>query len=103
MNSYIVRNGIDEQLVVYWYQQSGGRIVTNEYLGRVHLVVDALTKGRSDAALIRISVPFEDDAAAAERTALEFIQSAYPVLAGFLPTRRGLIRFQCTHSSLSPT
>ena len=84
-NSYTVRNGIDQQVVVYWYQQAGGRIVTNEYLGRVHLVLDALTKGRSDAALIRISVPFEDEAAAAERTALEFIQVAYPALAGFLP------------------
>ena len=37
-NSYIVENGIERQLVVYWYQQSGGRIVTNEYLGRVYLV-----------------------------------------------------------------
>ncbi len=31
VNSYIVENGIERQLVVYWYQQSGGRIVTNEY------------------------------------------------------------------------
>ena len=46
--------------------------------GVCYLVVDALTKGRSDAALIRVSVPFEDDAAAAERTALEFIQSRLP-------------------------
>ena len=63
VNSYTVRNGIDQQVVLYWYQQSGGRIVTNEYLGRVHLVVDSLTKGRTDAAMIRVSVPFEDDAA----------------------------------------
>jgi EpsI family protein len=85
VNSYTVENGIDRQVVVYWYQQSGGRIVTNEYLGRVHLVLDALTKGRSDAALIRVSVPFEDDANAAERTALDFLQTAYPAIARFLP------------------
>ncbi len=84
-NSYVVENGIDQQVVVYWYQQSDGRIVTNEYLGRLYLVFDSLTKGRSDAALIRISVPFEDDAESAERTALDFINNAYPVLAGFLP------------------
>ena len=51
----------------------GSSLVADEYLGRIHLMVDSLTKGRSDAALIRISVPFEDDAEAAERTALDFI------------------------------
>lgn len=85
VNSYIVENGIERQLVVYWYQQSGGRIVTNEYLGRVYLVVDSLTRNRSDAALIRVSVPFEGDAAAAEDTARAFLQVAYPTLMQFLP------------------
>jgi EpsI family protein len=84
-NSYIVENGIDRQLVMYWYQQSGGRIVTNEYLGRVFLVFDSLTKNRSDTALIRISVPFEEDAGGAVSTALEFLQVAYPTLMRFLP------------------
>jgi EpsI family protein len=85
VNSYTVSNGTDRQVVLYWYQQSGDRIVTNEYLGRVHLVVDSLTKNRSDAALIRVSVPFEEDPKAAVRTGLEFIRSAYPVLSRFLP------------------
>jgi EpsI family protein len=84
-NSYIVENGIERQLVVYWYQQSGGRIVTNEYLGRVYLVLDALTKNRSDAALIRVSVPFEGNAAAAADTARAFLRVAYPALMRFLP------------------
>lgn len=85
VNSYIVENGIDRQLVVYWYQQAGGRIVTNEYLGRVYLVLDSLTKNRSDAALIRVSVPFEEDPAAAVRTAVDFLHVAYPTLMRFLP------------------
>jgi EpsI family protein len=85
VNSYIVENGIDRQLVLYWYQQSGGRIVTNEYLGRVHLVFDSLTKNRSDAALIRVSVPLGEDSATAVRTALDFLQTAYPAVMRFLP------------------
>jgi EpsI family protein len=84
-NRFVVENGIDRQLVVFWYQQSGGRIVTNEYLGRMHLVLDSLTRNRSDAALIRVSVPFDDDPDAAARTALEFLRVAYPVLMRFLP------------------
>jgi EpsI family protein len=85
VNSFIVENGIDRQLVLYWYQQSGGRIVTNEYLGRVHLVVDSLTKNRTDVALIRVSVPFDEDPSTAIRTGIEFLQSAYPALSHFLP------------------
>lgn len=85
VNNYTVENGIDRQVVLYWYQQAGGRLITNEYLGRVHLVVDALTKKRSDAAFIRISVPFEDDQASAVRTALDFVRVAYPELMRFLP------------------
>jgi EpsI family protein len=85
VNSYTVENGIDRQVVLYWYQQSGGRIVTNEYLGRVHLVLDSLTKNRSDAALIRVSVQFEEDSADAVRTGRDFLRVAYPALAQFLP------------------
>ena len=85
VNSYIVENGIERQLVVYWYQQSGGRIVTNEYLGRVYLVLDSLTRNRSDAALIRVSVPFDGDPAAAAETARAFLRVAYPALMRFLP------------------
>jgi EpsI family protein len=85
VNRFVVENGNERQLVVYWYQQSGGRIVTNEYLGRVHLVLDSLTRNRSDAALIRVSVPIDDDPEVAARTALEFLHVAYPVLMRFLP------------------
>jgi EpsI family protein len=85
VNSYTVENGTERQLVVYWYQQSGGRIVNNEYLGRVYLVLDSLTRDRSDAALIRVSVPFEDDPTAAANSARAFLRVAYPALMQFLP------------------
>jgi EpsI family protein len=85
VNRFVVENGIERQLVLYWYQQSGGRIVTNEYLGRAYLVLDSLTRDRSDAALIRVSVPFEEDPASAADTALTFLRVAYPTLLRFLP------------------
>jgi EpsI family protein len=85
VNSYLVENGIERQLVVYWYQQSGGRIVTNEYLGRVYLVLDSLTRNRSDAALIRVSVPFDGEPETAAETARGFLRAAYPALMQFLP------------------
>jgi EpsI family protein len=85
VNSYTVENGIDRQVVLYWYQQSGGRIVTNEYLGRVHLVLDSVTRNRTDAALIRVSVPIEGDSGDAVRTGRDFLKVAYPALSQFLP------------------
>ena len=86
VNRFIVENGIDRQLVLYWYQQAGGRIVTNEYLGRVHLVWDALRLDRTDAALVRLSVPFEGSSDAALKVAMDFLREAYPRLMRFLPT-----------------
>jgi EpsI family protein len=86
VNKFTVENGSEQQLVLYWYQQAGGRIVTNEYLGRVHLVWDALRLNRTDAALVRLNVPFEGASDAALATALDFLREAYPRLMRFLPS-----------------
>lgn len=56
VNKYIVRKGLDEQVVLYWYQ-SHGRVVANEYLGKFWLAMDALRLNRTDAALIRVTAP----------------------------------------------
>lgn len=56
VNKYIVRKGLDEQVVLYWYQ-SHGRVIANEYLGKFYLAVDALRLNRTDAALVRITAP----------------------------------------------
>jgi EpsI family protein len=54
VNQYIVENGSQRQIVLYWYQ-SHGRIVASEYWGKAYLVADALRLNRTDAALVRIS------------------------------------------------
>ncbi len=56
VNKYIIRKGLDEQVVLYWYQ-SHGRVIANEYLGKFYLAIDALRLNRTDAALIRITAP----------------------------------------------
>jgi EpsI family protein len=58
VNLYFLRKGLDEELVLYWYQ-SHGRIVASEYWGKFYLVYDALRLNRTDAALIRITMPVE--------------------------------------------
>ena len=74
INLYILRKGLDQQLVLYWYQ-AHGRIVASEYWGKFYLVYDALRLNRTDAALVRITVPIENENVEQARTrAVAFAQ-----------------------------
>ena len=53
VNRAVIQKGDDEQLVYYWFQQRG-RVVTNEYLVKWYLFWDALTRNRTDGALVRL-------------------------------------------------
>ncbi len=56
VNLYIIQKDLDKQLVLYWYQ-SHGRVIASEYWGKFYLVYDALRLNRTDAAMIRITMP----------------------------------------------
>jgi EpsI family protein len=84
INRYIVQKGTDRQAVFYWFQ-SRGRVVASEYASRVRLVRDALTSGRGDGALVRVTVPLRGRADEANGAALRFIDTLYPVLTRHLP------------------
>ncbi len=72
VNLYLLRRGLDEQLVLYWYQ-AHGRIIASEYWGKFFLVYDALRLNRTDAALVRITIPVENgDEATAQKRAVAF-------------------------------
>lgn len=84
INEYILQKGHEKQLVYYWYQ-SRGRTIANEYKDRAYMILDSIFKRRSDGALIRISGPANDLEKARElqRT---FIRSLYPILIQFIPS-----------------
>jgi len=76
VNLYLIRKGLEETVVLYWYQ-SHGRIVASEYAGKFYMVYDALKLNRTDAALIRITAPvINGDEEAAKKRAFEFAQQA---------------------------
>ena len=54
VNRLLIEKGEVKQLVYYWFQQRG-RIVTNEYMMKWYLFWDAMTKNRTDGALIRLT------------------------------------------------
>lgn len=57
-NRLIIQNGDNRQLVYYWYDQRG-RKVANEFVMKFWLIVDAVTRKRSDGAMVRLLTPIE--------------------------------------------
>lgn len=62
VNRFVIRKGEYRQLVYYWFKQRD-RIVTNEFAVKWYLLWDALTRNRTDGALVRLTTlmqPGED-------------------------------------------
>jgi exosortase D (VPLPA-CTERM-specific) len=86
VNRALISYGEQRELVYYWFQQRG-RVVTNEYLVKWYLFWDALTRNRSDGALVRLIVPLArgEDAANADAELSTFLRDVTPTLARYLP------------------
>ena len=87
VNRVVIEKGLERQLVLYWYQ-SHGRVVASEYWGKIYTVVDAVRLNRTDAALVRVITPIDDEPggdARAESRAVSFVQALFPRLALYLP------------------
>jgi EpsI family protein len=83
-NRYVIQKGLDERLVLYWYQ-SHGRTIASEYASKMYLVLDSLRLRRSDAALVRVIVPMSAGEPQADLAARDFVRNVYPVLDDFVP------------------
>ena len=86
LNRVIIAQDNDKQLVYYWFVQRG-RNIANEYWSKWYLLVDAITKGRTDGALVRLVTPLranEPEQAADERLQA-FIDQLEPRLKSYLP------------------
>jgi EpsI family protein len=86
VNRVVIERGLDRQLVLYWYQ-THGRVIASEYWGKIYTVVDALRYNRTDAAMIRVMTPLNDQSPeqAAEARAVQFVQALFPQLSQYLP------------------
>jgi exosortase D (VPLPA-CTERM-specific) len=86
LNRVIIARDRDKQLVYYWFVQRG-RKIANEYWSKWYLFADAITKNRTDGALVRLTTPLrlgESEDAADERLQ-SFIQELEPRLRAYLP------------------
>lgn len=83
-NRYLIENGGQKSLLIYWYQ-GRGRTVASEYWGKVFTVLDSVRLRRSDAAMVRITVPLNRPEADALRSATELSSIATTVLPQYVP------------------
>ena len=87
INRAIIEQNGSAQLVYYWYEERG-RTIASEYWSKWYLLYDAITKNRSDGALVRLITtisPGEVERDADKRLQL-FIRELRPTLAGYLPS-----------------
>jgi EpsI family protein len=83
-NRYIIQNGDDKELLLYWYQ-GRGRVVASEYWGKVYTVLDSVRRRRSDGAMVRVMVPIGKSEEAALEAATSLAAQAAPLLPQYVP------------------
>jgi len=84
VNEYLIEKGPAQYLVLYWYQ-AHGRVIASEYSGKAWLVLDAITRNRTDEALVRILASTINGEGRARADAVLFVQELYPRLNKFIP------------------
>ena len=86
VNRALIELGDDKQLVYYWFKQRD-RELTNEYAVKWYIFVDALTKQRTDGALVRLVTPVRpgEPVELADARLQEFALAARTEMAPFLP------------------
>jgi EpsI family protein len=84
VNEYLIEKGPAQYLVLYWYQ-AHGRVIASEYSGKAWLVFDAITRNRTDEALVRVLTSTRNGEGQARAQAVQFVQALYPRLNSFIP------------------
>jgi EpsI family protein len=85
VNRYVVAQGAQRAVVLYWYQ-TPRRVIAGEWAAKLWLVADALRDKRTDTALVRViawSAGGRDEAATS--VASGFARHLYPLLREYLP------------------
>jgi EpsI family protein len=84
VNEYVIQQGSDKQLVFYWYQ-GRGRVIASEYSGKFWMVADAISRNRTDGALVRVITPMNDGEVQPRARLVSFTQLLFPQLERLIP------------------
>jgi exosortase D (VPLPA-CTERM-specific) len=86
VNRTLIEFGDQRELVYYWFEQRG-RVITNEFSVKWYLFWDALTRNRTDGALVRLItlLPAGGDELAADHRLVDLAARIAPTLTRYVP------------------
>lgn len=85
INRAIIQRGETRMMVYYWFQQ-GDRRVAWDFAAKYYLMVDGITTGSTDGALVRLTTVIDDGGeAAAEARLRDLLGALVPHLPRFIP------------------
>ena len=84
VNEFVIQQSLDRRLVFYWYQ-GRGRVIASEYAGKFWMMADAISRNRTDGALVRLITPMADGEARARARLVGFTQLLFPRLDELIP------------------
>ena len=86
VNRAVIQKAVNQELVYYWFEERGKR-TTSDYAAKFGVVLDSLTRGRSDGALVRFVTPINPDETEADADARmqRFMALLLPKLPRFIP------------------
>jgi len=85
INLNLMSKGSAKVLYLWWYH-GRGRIYANEFLNKLYLVWDAITKRRTDGALVRINMEAYEDIDQVLEKEIEFINLIMPFMDQYIPS-----------------
>ncbi|MGA3210368.1 MAG: exosortase C-terminal domain/associated protein EpsI [Terriglobales bacterium] len=84
VNLYVIEQGGEREVVLYWYQ-AHGRIVASEFRAKLYMIMDAIRLHRTDGALVRIAVPIVATERQTQKAAIHFAERVMPSLQRIIP------------------
>ncbi len=81
----LIQKGSEKQLVLYWFQ-SRGRIISSEYMQKIWLVIDSITKHRTDGSFVRLTSKIISNEKESLKLLKEFAKKIYPSLNEYIPS-----------------
>ena len=89
VNQIIVKRGIEEECVIFWYQSQRDHIVVAKSIGQnVNRFWNRLLNGRDDGAFVRLSAPTEGNVEGCSKELRRFASALMPQLAAHWPRER---------------
>ena len=80
-----LKKGAQRQIVFYWFQ-SRGRIISSEYMQKIWLIFDSITRHRTDGSFVRLISPIKRDEQTTISVLEKFTKELYPILTEHIPS-----------------